>query len=151
MIFISHRSNLHGFHTATYGENHPNSILEAVKHGVDVEIDVWLIDGRYVLGHDAPQYQVDFSFLQSKYYWCHAKNLPAFHSLMNNNIHCFFHDTDAATLTSEKWIWTYPGQPILTPLAIAVMPERIQNYDISQAGGICSDVILNLLPKYRSA
>lgn len=133
---------MQGPDTASHGENHPNSILEVVSKGFYVEVDVWMIDGKYVLGHDEPQYQVGLTFLKDYHYWCHAKNLEALHALTHEKIHCFFHDTDAATLTSQGWIWTYPGQPILSERAIVVMPERIQNYDISKAGGICTDFIL---------
>jgi hypothetical protein len=142
VILISHRSNLKGPYTAEYGENHPSSIEGVINKEFDVEVDVWLIGGKYILGHDNPQYEVNLSFLKNSHFWCHAKNLEALHSLIRENIHCFFHDIDAATLTSRGWIWTYPGQPILSDRAIVVMPERITNYDISKAGGICSDFIL---------
>jgi hypothetical protein len=53
----------------------------------------------------------------------------------------FWHEEDTVTLTSFNWIWAYPGkQPIKG--SIAVMPE-INNDDISEAGGICSDFIKN--------
>lgn len=143
MILISHRSNLNGPHTAKYGENHPHSIAEAISQDFDVEVDVWLIDNKFLLGHDEPQYEVSLSFLNNTHLWCHAKNLHALDELMKNKLHCFFHDTDPATLTSKGWVWTYPGQLILSERNIAVMPERINNYDISKCGGVCSDFIMS--------
>jgi hypothetical protein len=141
MIYlISHRANINGPHTALYGENHPSSIKETLKN-FNVEIDVWLINNLYLLGHDEPQYEVDISFLKKDGLWCHAKNIETLSSLVQENIHCFVHNTDFATLTSRGWIWTYPGQPIISSHSIAVMPETIKNYNIDKAGGICSDFI----------
>jgi hypothetical protein len=40
-------------------ENKP-IILKAIKLGYDVEIDIWVIDGAFYLGHDEPQYNVIF-------------------------------------------------------------------------------------------
>lgn len=144
MILISHRANTHGPNTAYHGENHPTSIADLLNKGIHVEIDVWLIDGQYALGHDKPEYEIDTAFFVDRL-WCHAKNLYALHSLMSNDVHCFFHDTDAATITSEGWIWTYPGQNIISSRAIAVMPERIEGYEIGLAGGVCSDYINNYM------
>jgi hypothetical protein len=54
-------------------------------------------------------------------------------------LHYFWHEEDTLTLTSENYIWAYPGkQPIKG--SIAVMPER-GNDDLSKCIGICSDVI----------
>jgi len=53
----------------------------------------------------------------------------------------FWHENDTVTLTSENWIWAFPGkQPING--SIAVMPE-IYNDDVSEAAGVCSDYIQN--------
>jgi hypothetical protein len=52
---------------------------------------------------------------------------------------CFWHQKDDVTLTSQGYIWAYPGkQPLKN--SIAVLPER-NNDDTSQCSGICSDVI----------
>jgi hypothetical protein len=56
-------------------------------------------------------------------------------------VHCFFHNTDAYTLTSRKWIWAYPDQPgTLSHPTIAVLPEQ-HNTDVTNFDGICSDYI----------
>ena len=141
MIYISHRANLNGPNTASHGENHPRSIQNAIKQNYDVEIDVWFINGEYVLGHDYPQYKMDIEQLRNNRLWCHAKNLEALHKLMDENIHCFFHNIDDATITSLGWVWTYPGKTIIGNRSIAVMPEKINDYDFNKAGGVCSDFI----------
>lgn len=141
MIYIAHRGNVDGPNPEK--ENHPDYILEAVKLGFHVEVDVWYEDGKYILGHDEPQYQVNKNFLYNNKFWCHAKNIPALYQMRNkgNLINCFFHDVDACVLTSQGWIWTYPGQLIIDNKAIAVMPERVPDWDWKMAGGVCSDVV----------
>jgi hypothetical protein len=139
MIYIAHRGNINGPNPKE--ENHPDYILKAVRAGFQVEVDVWFEDGNYILGHDEPQYQVHKSFLNNSKFWCHAKNIPALHQMRDkgNLINCFFHDVDACVLTSQGWIWTYPGQLVLSSRAIAVMPERVPEWDWKSAGGVCSD------------
>jgi len=139
MIYIAHRGNTQGPNPDK--ENHPDYLRDAVRKGYDVELDVWLINGKYILGHDAPQYEVPDYFLENNKFWCHAKNIEAITALIDPGfpVHAFFHDTDACVLTTQKWIWTYPGQPVLGWRSIAVMPERVPGWDISKAGGVCTD------------
>lgn len=148
MIFISHRGNLLGPNHEL--ENDPIYITSAMKQGFHVEIDVWKIDNQLYLGHDSPQYQIEKEFLSfSPRLWCHAKNLPALAFMLNNNIHCFWHQTDNVTLTSQNYLWTYPGKEIALERAIAVMPESIfQSWDISSAFGVCSDYVEKLRENY---
>lgn len=140
MIFIAHRGNWEGPNPEK--ENHPDYIANALFHNFEVEVDVWVIDGKFILGHDLPQYEVNENFLLNERFWHHAKNIQAFYILNkmkpNYLINCFFHDTDAAVLTSGGWLWTYPGKE-LTQDSIAVMPERVPGWDVSKAYGICTD------------
>lgn len=140
MIKIAHRGNVYGPNPDR--ENHPDYLLEAINQGFDVEVDVWFLNDTFILGHDRPQYEVDLDFLLNEHFWQHAKNIPALAQLNsarpNYLINCFFHDTDAAVLTSGGWIWTYPGKE-LTSQSIAVMPERIPGWNLSGAAGICTD------------
>ena len=58
---------------------------------------------------------------------------------MKIKAHCCWHETDKVTITSKGFIWAFPGhQPLKN--SIAVMPE-INNEDVSQCIGICSDYI----------
>ena len=143
MIFIAHRGNING--KIIDKENHPDYLMQAINQGYHVEVDTWMIDNKIYLGHDGPQYEVTEKFLLNDSFWCHAKNLEMIHYFSKLYpylpLHYFFHDTDACTLTSKGWIWTYPGRPILSCKAVAVMPEIVSNYDISLAGAICSDII----------
>jgi hypothetical protein len=144
MIYISHRGNIDG--KKPHLENHPDYIDKAIALGYDVEVDLWEIDGELFLGHDEPQYPIDFDWLEerSSVLWIHCKNVDALLCCVDDEysdamLNYFWHEEDTLTLTSFNWIWAYPGkQPIKN--SIAVMPERT-NDDVSQCNGICSDVI----------
>jgi hypothetical protein len=57
------------------------------------------------------------------------------------HLNYFWHENDSLTITSKGYLWVYPGkQPVKG--GIAVLPE-MNNDDISQSLGICSDVIEN--------
>lgn len=140
MIKIAHRGNTDGPNPEM--ENHPDYLMSAISKGYHAEVDAWFLDNKFILGHDAPQYEVAPEFLWNRSFWHHAKNIAALFQLNKQvqfkSINCFFHDTDDCVLTSSGWIWTYPGKE-LTIRSIAVMPERVPEWDISQAGGICTD------------
>lgn len=147
MILIAHRGNTHGPNPKK--ENRPSYIREALnKYGV--EIDIWLEDDQWWLGHDKPQYKCDEYFLwTTPGLWVHCKNDAALVEMSIRRINqqstpvFFWHDVDTHVLTSHPAvIWTYPGKP-LTELSICVLPEKA-NYKKSQLKkclGICSDYI----------
>ncbi len=144
MIYISHRGNING--RIEDSENKPEYIDDTIQLGFDVEIDVWYIDGKWWLGHDGPQYEIDFEWMDNRSHklWIHCKNKQAVEYLVENdyeaaNINWFWHENDTMTLTSFNYVWAYPGkQPIKK--SIAVMPE-INNDDTTKCAGICSDYI----------
>ena len=107
MIFISHRGNINGINKKL--ENSPKDINNAINKGYDVEVDVWYTDNFY-LGHDKPEYKISKSFLENKNLWCHAKNLKALEKLQKLKTKYFWHQEDDYTLTSNGYIWTYPGK-----------------------------------------
>ena len=136
MIIISHRGNINGPNPDM--ENKPEYIKEALEKNLMVEIDVWKIADELYLGHDSPQYITNLDFLKQDNLICHAKNCFALETLIKHNIHCFSHNLDDVVLTSQNWLWTYPGK-LLTPLSIAVLPEKCKNWDISDCKGVCTD------------
>ncbi len=143
MKLISHRGNING--KIPERENHPDYIDEAIQLGYDVEIDLWAVDDRLMLGHDEPQYEVSTKWLEQRLYklWIHCKNIPALQYAdwvkEMKDLNYFWHEEDTVTLTSQRHIWAYPGkQPIVD--SIAVMPE-IYNDDLSKCKGVCSDFI----------
>jgi hypothetical protein len=136
MKIISHRGNITGPNKGA--ENKPEYILEAITQGFDVEIDVWYIDKRVLLGHDFGQYQINPSFLKNKHLWCHAKNLEALEFMLENDIHCFWHQGDNRTLTSKGFIWTYEGHS-LGRKSIACWMNADGDFPSPGVFGICTD------------
>lgn len=142
MRYISHRGNLIG--PMPEHENKPAYILNALSLGFDCECDVWYHENDYWLGHDHPQYKISSQFLFTKGLWIHAKNYDAFTNIVSAfpDVNVFFHDSDPYTLTSQGFIWAYPGQPIRPERTVCVMPERIPTEEKHLAYGICSDYIV---------
>lgn len=141
MILIAHRGNVNGRFESW--ENEPTYIDLAIKKGYDVEIDVWFKDNMLWLGHDKPDYGIDFRFIRDRLskLWVHCKNVEAvvYFKECGYPVNYFWHEEDTLTLTSHNHLWVYPAkQPILN--SIAVMPE-LNNDDVSQCLGICSDYI----------
>ena len=59
---IAHRGLLNG--PDKNDENRPEIIENALIQNFDVEIDLWFIDGKWLLGHDNPQYEIQQSFFE---------------------------------------------------------------------------------------
>jgi hypothetical protein len=140
MILIAHRGLVNGPDSNL--ENLPGRILLSLQAGHDCEIDVRYIDGKWMLGHDNPDYEVPFEFLEQPGLWIHAKNIEALYELGKTNLVYFWHQEDDFTLTSNGYIWTYPGKP-LTSRSVMVLPEwqdnTLKNIINVNCFGICSD------------
>ena len=137
MILISHRGNINGINKKY--ENNPTYIQSAIKKGYNVEIDVWY-KNAFFLGHDRPQFKVSQKILENKKFWCHAKNLEALEKLQKLKTKYFWHQEDDYTLTSNGYIWTYPGKK-LSKKSICVLPELNKKKLPKLISGICSDFI----------
>jgi hypothetical protein len=138
---IAHRALLNGPNKKI--ENSPDTIRTAIQNGFDVEIDVWWMNDQWFLGHDDPQYKIDFDFLLSvrENAWCHAKNDGALLKLLEKRdvLRCFWHEEDTYTITSDGRIWVYPGK-VLPTGSICVMPERCKiQENLHNCFGICTD------------
>ena len=57
MYLISHRGNINGIQKNK--ENEPHYINKAIESGFDVEVDVRFTEGKFFLGHDNDQYEID--------------------------------------------------------------------------------------------
>lgn len=145
--WIAHRGLTHGPNPDL--ENLPNHVEQTLGAGFDVLVDVWRSpeDGTLWLGHPEPQHQVDACFLMNERLWCRAANSHTLLWLLKAGCRCLFHDTDDQVLTSDGWIWTYPGEP-LTEYSICVLPERSARHDWTQAAGVCSDYVYLLWSEY---
>lgn len=142
---ISDRGNIDGKYPQY--ENLPEYVDKALNLGYDVEVDLWIDNDGFYLGHDEPTYPIDLKWLTDRYLslWIHCKNLrtvEGLRDLQNNmltDLNYFFHQNDDCTITSRGHIWVYPGKQPVTN-SIAVLPEWHDD-DISKAYGICSDYI----------
>ena len=142
MIFIAHRGLTEGPDSKL--ENTPKQIVKSLDEGFHCEIDVRYIEGKWLLGHDNPDHEVPYDFLEQPGLWIHAKNIEALYVLRANpTLNYFWHQNDDYTLTSQGDIWTFP-EKTLTKDSIMLMPEwqdpnfERLNFDCL---GICSDYV----------
>jgi hypothetical protein len=127
-------------------ENIEAVLWERLAEGWDVEVDVWVHDGIFWLGHDRPTHILKTpGLLTHPGTWVHCKNLEAV-SVMPSGAHYFVHDKDPATITSKGHIWCYPGNLVENKPAVVVMPERVgfKFPLLHKAAAVCSDY----LPSY---
>ena len=79
---IAHRGNING---KSCKENSPLYIDNAIKKGFDVEIDIWYYNKELKLGHDYPEYRIDFEksikLIGNKYFHANGSDV----SITNNN------------------------------------------------------------------
>jgi hypothetical protein len=150
---IAHRGLLNGPSLGL--ENRPDQIVLALSKGYDCEIDLRIEDGKFFLGHDESTYEVQEEFLELDGLWIHAKNLQALRWLSDTNLTYFWHQNDDFIITSNSYVWTFPGRP-LTDKSVCVMPEwndpHFETITETLCYGICSDYvekiseILKLIP-----
>lgn len=128
-------------------ENHPDQISKALDLGFDAEVDLWIVNSDFYLGHDGPQYPIPEKFLETYGLWIHAKNLPALRWLTKTSYWYFWHQEDDFTLTSNHYIWTYPDKD-LTLNSIRLMPEwkdpELKTVFDYPCAGICSDFVARI-------
>lgn len=139
MKFISHRGNL--TEVCPQQENNPEYIMAAVLADFDVEVDVWYIDGKIMLGHDTPTYLVDLNFIQNTRFWCHAKNAEALEFMLANNVHCFWHEDDQRVLTSRGYVWTYPYKQLIDNSVVVILDKELNYEYVSRAVAVCGDFV----------
>ncbi len=138
---ISHRGNLDGPNPG--GENAPFQLVATISAGFDVEVDIWVEDDKFFLGHDNPLHEVDSSYIRdiSKYAWFHCKNLGALDRFTRElpEYRYFWHQADDYTITSNGYIWTYPGNPATeNSIIVDLEMSDIEKYG-SVPYGICTD------------
>ena len=130
-------------------ENKEALLKLRLQEGWDVEMDLWLQEGTFWLGHDTPESRLeDRCLLENPKAWIHCKNLEmlAYMSEKKPGAPFFSHDADPATLTSNGYIWCYPGFQAGAK-SILVMPERVPalSVDYTTVAGICSDYVFRNL------
>jgi len=140
MIYISHRGNTSEINREL--ENSPDYINEALEKNFYVEIDLWVIEDKLYLGHDGPEYLIDQSYLNNKYFYVHCKNKEALVYMNFSKLDCeyFWHQEDYYTLTSKNKIWVH-GMHEEIPDSICVVLDKNTNKNLSICYGICSDYV----------
>jgi hypothetical protein len=140
--YIAHRGLFNGPDVNL--ENRPEQIELALKEGYDCEVDLWIVNSDFYLGHDRPDYPIDKKWLERLGLWIHAKNLATLRWLTTTDLEYFWHEEDKFTLTSHNYIWTYPGNE-LTQRSVMVMPEYVdKSLDTArnaQCYAVCSDFV----------
>lgn len=144
MKLIAHRGNTNGPSADT--ENTCAAVDSAIEQGFDAEIDVWVFGEKIFLGHDAPSLEVSKKWMNERQHslWVHCKNTEAVGYFLLKGFNCFFHDVDAYTITSDGFVWAYPGMPAAGDKCIAVMPEYVlpvSEYGFKSYYGVCSDFV----------
>jgi len=132
-VLIAHRGNVAGPNPSQ--ENRPDYVAEVLNAGYHAEVDVWFL-GRFMLGHDEPQYPVDLQWLRNNPLWLHCKNMPALMVLRRSGANCFWHAGDRFTLTSNGTIWGFePAGPgsIVVDAQLTTLPINCL--------GVCSDYV----------
>jgi len=153
MKLIAHRGNIDG--PNLLNENNPEHIDNIILQGYDVEIDIRFDDDtkQFFLGHDYSKYLVNWFWLykHKEKLWIHCKNIEALYQFSSNldDYNYFWHEQDSYTMTSKKYIWSYPGKRYNSK-SIILMPELnlfefinceyivMKYYDCF---GICSDYV----------
>ena len=147
-LLISHRGNLFGSNPER--ENTLSYITEALNLGFHVEVDVWLLNNKYYLGHDRPEFIVDYDLFTNPYIWSHCKNINALEVLsLEPRANCFSHNNDDYILTSQNYIWHFPKLQPLTTNSIAVLPEKVKHWDLKNCFGICTDYVVYFKDKLK--
>ena len=109
-----------------------------------MEVDLWWEKGEFWLGHDSPQYKVDWAWLgqHNDVLWVHCKNLAAISRVSNSELNWFFHDRDEVALTARGFLWCYPGitvpgsNTVLLNFSDAVSPST---YEDVPHFAVCAD------------
>ena len=148
MKIISHRGNTNGKNPLY--ENTLDYLKHACNIGFDVECDIIEQQGLLYFGHDKPQELADLTFLQSSKVWCHAKNTGAIELLSTLNTHYFWHENDAATVTSKGYIWCYPEHYVNSKKAVwlDVFGNTLPT-DLSNIYGVCTDNAKNYIKETK--
>lgn len=143
MIKIAHRGNLSGPNSSS--ENNPVDIVSAISRGFNVEVDIWMNEEGIYLGHDHQEYKIDEQFIEDikEDTWFHCKNIEALGFFSNNmpDAKYFWHENDSYTLTSNGYIWTYPGKTV-TNKSIIVLQEPMDLSIFKDAYGVCTDYLV---------
>jgi hypothetical protein len=140
MIIVAHRGNLDGPDSCNHNIE---KLHKAIQAGFYVELDLWLKDGKYYLGHDKPEQQITLAEFDHPQVFFHLKNLflPTLNFADAFAIH---QDNYALTLRGKLWCNYGAG---FVENSIVCAPELVGAnqslneflYEHKNAWGICTD------------
>lgn len=135
-------------------ENSQIYVDGALKDGYDVEVDIWAVNGKFIMHHDDPEAgqftwylkEPSLNWLKQDGLWIHAKNQEAFDILSKECNRVFQLDDDSEddfTRTTDNILWLGPKNSAAVKGCILVNPEASiwTVGDFNVANGICSDYI----------
>lgn len=108
-MIIAHRGNTKG---PSSEENSPEYILQAIKDGYYVEVDVHLLEnGDIFLGHDAPTYKVELDFF-NEFMFVHLKRYAQGHKFFENKIKYFIQENEPCVVVYNSYFyWCHSSSP----------------------------------------
>lgn len=145
MKIIAHRGLLVG--PDNEAENQPETIDEALSYGFDVEVDVRLIKGELLLGHDVSTYSCPTWLFDEKKCWFHAKNIDALVYLNTRGKRVFYHTNEDVVMTSKGELWALPGKGF--DGSYIVLPEKTGEIIPEGTLGICTDYAIKYKEIYK--
>ena len=141
-ILISHRGNINGKNELL--ENNPDYIEVALSKGYDVEIDLWIENDGFYLGHDAPTYPITLDWLieRSLKLWVHCKDFTSLSELINTEMRIFYHQNEDYTIISDGHIWAHNLTKVDDKCIIPLLNKKeLKNWKGTDVYGICSDYV----------
>ncbi len=154
---ISHRGNL--FRPEPEYENTVENI-EDLDFYCPIEIDVWYIDGKYLLGHDRPNpnEEVSLEWLEDHDLYVHAKNKECFEVLSGNpEVRVFSHDEEESTVVSDGTIWCHSKFPVISERNVLTYLGGVTSFlhefgedTLDKIFGVCTDYPYSFLEYLKS-
>lgn len=142
MRLISHRGNTDGINPAL--ENHPDYIDEAMKE-YEVEIDIRLIGGKLMLGHDLGQYAITKGWLEDRAdkLLVHCKDYESLSELSDTKLKAFYHSSEPfVAIRNDNAIWCHDLSRSDTNSIVPLLGrDDILLFKYIKAQGVCSDYI----------
>lgn len=148
---IAHRGNTCGPNPDR--ENTAEYIQEAIDKGYHVEIDLRVAEDDLFLGHDDPDRRVELRWLveRADKLLIHAKNREALQLCLAHSLHCFAHQKDDFTMTSEGYVWVHDPRDEITADSIVPLITRYEVFEyerLDEVRGLCTDWP-DLVPRYH--
>jgi hypothetical protein len=145
MKLISHRGNIKEPNLKL--ENSPSYIDIALSSGYDVEVDIRFVDKKFYLGHDNPDYEINYTWLEKRKnkLWIHCKDIDSALQLnkSGDNFMFFCHSLDPYVLTSNGYLWVHDLNLTMTDKTIIPLLslKDIIDFNKKVPYAVCTDYV----------